>query len=478
MDKNINYQAYKHYNGDLEDAILGACLLENDALFRVRNFLEPIHFFFKINQVIYKTLCEMWNNGEQIDLITVTHSLYKEKLDKEFNEYGNAASYMSGVMANVVSTGHLESHAVILRELFAERECVRIQADADNTGGDAIAKMQDMQEQIQQALTLQTTDDWKDMSQVMYEVSKHMENVKGKDLLGLPSGYPTLDKLTYGFQPGDLIIIGARPSVGKSAFVGSMAVNVAKKGHKVGIISLEMPEKQIGSRMASFYSDVEFWRIYRNKFESDEQEMYVAKALSEMALLPISISDTTNVGASDIRGKAYNLNKRGKLDMLMIDYLQLVETESGKNDTREREVAKLSRALKLLGMSLKIPVIVLCQLNRKSDERTNKKPRMSDLRESGALEQDADLVMILHRDWKSGILTDENGESTEFKATCIIEKNRNGECREVDLCFDPDKMKFYEKDEFDNSLRLPTKMPTETQQKITNRIIGEKDLPF
>lgn len=431
-----------HYDKDMESAVLGACLVESDAFSRIKGLVEPEHFYFSQNQAVFSVITEMWGDGISIDMLTVAVEIHKRGLDKDFSD--NVPYYLTCLTKDVVSSAHIEQHSMYIRQMFAERECIRIQMEAASGEKTAVEKMYDIQEQIQKVLSVKGTDDWTDMATVMLKLGKHMDNVRGKDMLGITTGFPSLDKITSGLQPTQMVVIGARPSVGKTAFVAGLAVNAAQAGHSVGIINLEMPDVQIGSRLTSFYSDIEFWRIYRAKPRDQQQDEQIYQAMSDVANLPIWISDKTNVSGTDIRAKAVKLKKRAKLDLLIIDYLQLVEGEPRPNENREREVARLSRSLKLLAMDLKIPVLVLVQLNRESEKAGNKKPRMSNIRESGGIEQDADLVMLLHRDWKSGIMTNEHGESTETEADIIIEKNRNGPTLELKVGFAPDSMKFYE----------------------------------
>jgi len=426
-------------NIDVESAIIGVCLLEKDGISRVYNILDPEMFFFPGHKMVYEAMRTMYSSGHQIDLITVAHFLRKES-----NRFAEKVEVLlTKCMSNVVSGAHLESYCVILRELYLEREISKI--GKEKWYGDALEQASAIQDMIKKALSLNFDDDWMDMSQMVIALQHHRDTVKGKEILGVPTGFYQLDRILGGLQPTWLIILAARPAVGKSACIAAVAVNAAKLGYKVGVISLEMPAEQSAARFASFYSDVEYWRIFRNNHLNAEQDRYVAQEMAAMSTLPIYTSSKTNVTAMAIRAKAEKLKKTKGLDLLIIDYLQLIETEGKANETREREVAKLSRAMKLLAMDLKIPIIVLCQLNRDSEKPgAPKKPRMSQMRESGALEQDADVVILLHRDWKSGILENDRGESTEREADLIIEKHRSGETDTLKIEFNPDTMKFFD----------------------------------
>lgn len=443
MEGNFfQYRDGVHFDLSIEKAILGACLLEKTAFARICNLVDMDILFNEFHKIVFSALTEMYQQGYSIDLLTVTHHLRKNKIT-EYNGY-TIPYLLTGLMIDVVSTAHLEAHSLILRELYLERELTKI--SHSKFDGDAIEKAASIDAAIKKAFSIKGTDDWHDLSEVLKALDAHRAEVKNREM-GVPSGFPSLDRLTAGFQPGQLIVIGARPSVGKSAFVGGIAINAASKGKVVGIISLEMPEEQLGGRIASIYSDIEFYKIYRNLTDADEEKRLM-ESLKSLQNLPIYISDKTNVTSMAIRSKSEKLQQRKGIELLIIDYLQLVETEAS-NGVREREIAKLSRSLKLMALDLKIPVIILCQLNRDSEkDGKSKKPRMSQIRESGSIEQDADVVMLLHREWKSGVLTKEDGSTTEFDAEIILEKNRNGETRNIPISFKPDMMKFYEEEEF------------------------------
>lgn len=442
---NVFYENHIHYDIELESAILGACLIESNAFQRIKGLLEENHFYSDTNKMVFKSLKEMWETGLSIDLLTVNSFIYKKSYNKDLPKY--SPYYLTSITNAVTSSAHIETHAVFVRQLYVERLVMEIQASGGN-GGDGIAKIISIQEMISKALNLHGTDDWRDMSAVMVSLVSHMEKVKGKDILGWSTGFNRLDVLTAGLQPSQLIIIGARPGAGKTSFAESIALGTAKQGGKVGIISLEMPDEQLGARFSSIESDIPFFQIYRNKMDEVTFERFIDKA-NELSSLPIFISSKTNVNANDIRSKAYKLNQRGGLDMLIIDYLQLIEsdTDTFKNETRERQVAQISRSMKLLSMELKIPVVILCQLNRGTESNKDSEPRMHNLRESGALEQDADLVLLLHRPILSGITKDKDGYDTSNDAWVIIDKNRNGATTRLKLGFNGVTMKYYDPEE-------------------------------
>jgi replicative DNA helicase len=275
----------------------------------------------------------------------------------------------------------------------------------------------------------------------------HQKDIQAGNKKMTTTGFKAIDKLNGGFTGGQLVVIGARPSVGKSALMNKIAFAIARQEKPVGIISLEMNNTEIAARLASLQSETSFGVIFRNLF-NDESEHQIFYDRITKHNLPVYVSDKTKVDVNEIRAKAWKLRHKKGLSCLIIDYLQLVESSTNKNYNREQEVAKISRGLKLMAMEMDIPVIVLCQLNRSVTSRKGKDrfPQLSDLRESGAIEQDADVVLMLHRDWMSGYeVHPETSQSTEFDADLLGVKWRNGATFHLELDFNPQLMKFSEK---------------------------------
>jgi len=442
----VEFKELIHYDKNMECAILGACLIEKTAYGRVRGLLGKECFYYTSNEIVYSVLSEMWENNYPIDLLTVTQYIVRNKGINELSK-SNVAYYLTKLTNDVVSTAHLEYHALLVRQLYAERELVKIKNSPDNTSGDVLGRAEKMRDELYKISQIKVVNDWHDMIDVVLKLHKHMDEVKGKDIIGVPTGFTKFDLITGGLVKSDMIVLAARPSVGKSAFLGAISVNAATKGYKVGIISLEMSEIQIGARMGSLISDIDFYRIFRNSFNEEMEREILYTHLETLSNLPIKISDKTKVNINDIRAKVGQLVSKDQIDILFVDYLQLLDSEEGnKNYNREQEVSKMSRGFKLMAKEFNIPVVVLAQLNRESEKAANKKPQLHHLRESGAIEQDADLVVFLHRDFKAGIETDKDGNSTEFQADLIIAKGRNIETPEIKIGFDPPKMKFYDLD--------------------------------
>ena len=332
--------------------------------------------------------------------------------------------------------------------MYVEREMIKLTTGGLN-GKEAVQYMDELQDKLVELRQVKNTDDFKDIDEILVDLYKHMDLSKNRELSGITTGFNQIDKITGGMEPGGMYIIAARPSVGKSAFMGKMALNAARKGHKVAIISLEMEDVKITARIASIVSEVDFWRINRGRMYDQEQANYFYEVMnSQLSKLPIKISDKASVSIGDIKSKVARLKQRNEADIVFIDYLGLIDTDgNNRNQNREQEVSKISRGIKLMAMEFNIPIVLLCQLNRLSEQGSDKKPKLHNLRESGSLEQDADGVIFIHRDFMSGIKVNSDGFSTENEADAIIAKWRNGELAEIKLGFEGSKMKFYELNE-------------------------------
>lgn len=434
-----------HYSRELEHCILGALMLERDALGRVFKLIDKDVFYYEGHSQIYSVIANLWGNNLPTDMVSVYLKMVKDGI-KTIQQY-NVPYYLTVVTRNVISSGALEYHAAILKDMYVEREMKRITTEGigDMDGIQAIRRVDEKIRKLKEKVVI---DDFKGIDQTMYDLYQHMGEVQHKDLTGITTGFKTLDKMTGGLQKGGMYIVAARPSVGKSSFMGRMVYQAASKGVKVGVISLEMTDNQITARISSLATEIEYWRIYRNRLADEEQAKRFYEITAKVSELPIMLSDKTGVTISDIKAKVAKLKRKSNIDILYIDYLQLLDTDDlARNSNREQEVSKISRGIKLLAKDYEIPVVVLAQLNRISEQTSDKKPKLHNLRESGSLEQDADGVLFLHRDFMSGIKTNADGGSTESEADIIIAKWRDGEVTEYKIGFDGAKMKFYELDE-------------------------------
>lgn len=437
------FKEFLHYDRQMESAVLGCLLLEKFTYERVMGVLTPECFYMDANKTVYQAIKTMWDKQLPIDLLTVCQYIVRTLNFDNLNG-DNTPYYLTRLTNMVCGSAHLEYHSFLIRQLYAEREIVKIKYGSMGEG-DVLERSKRMQDELLKLSQFKVTNDWEDMVDGVMELHKHMDEVKDKDLIGVPTGFSKVDFITGGFCGSQVIIIAARPSVGKSALLNSMVLNAAQQNYKVGIISLEMPTLQMTARMGAVVSETEFYKIFRNKIYDETERDVVYSGLEKLANLPIKITDKTGVNISDIRAKVAQLVNRKELDILFIDYLQLVDSESGnKNYNREQEVAKMSRGLKIMAMEYNIPIVILAQLNREAAKE--KKPQLHHLRESGSIEQDADMVIFLHRDWKVGVTQNELGNSTEYEADLILAKTRNGETPEIKIGFNPSQMRFFDLD--------------------------------
>ena len=433
-----------HYSIELEKVILGACMIEKNAIGRVYGLLEADMFYHDGHRLIFRTIIDLWGSNEPTDLLSVYLKLNKNGV-KHIDNY-SSAYYTTRLLSYVVSTASLEYHALKLRDFYVQREMIKMTTSGiHNMGSNAIEEMSQKLNKLREKVS---ADSFVGIDEVLVNLYKHMDQAKDKELSGITTGFTRLNTMTGGFQKGGMYIIGARPSVGKSAFMGRMVYEAAKEGHSVGIISLEMTDNQIAARISSLVTDIEYWRIYRSRLADENQARMFYQKTQELSELPIVISDQTGVDIGEVKAKVARLKNKNKIDILFIDYLQLLDTDDrDKNTTREQQVSKMSRGIKLLAKDYDIPIVVLAQLNRVSEATADKKPKLHNLRESGSLEQDSDGVIFLHRDWMSGIKTNEAAQSTENEADIIIAKWRDGETTEYKIGFDGTRMKFYELEE-------------------------------
>lgn len=437
-----------HFSQELESAILGACLLEKEALGRIYGTIEEECFYFESHKTVFAVLKKMYQEGIMIDILTVSDYLLRVKKVEILQNY-DVIYFITSLTNWVVSTAHLEFHSYIIKQMWMEREVMRLTLGGVQ-GDNVQEQIKTINQKLQSLQQKATEHDWQDMTQLMVDLYRHQEEMKLTKGIGKPSGIGSLDRENGGFQNGQLIVVGARPSMGKSALVSGMAIEMAKRNSTIGIVSLEMSNTEIAARLAAYDTDTDFNVVYRGLYKDmEETHRLYNKIGNSTSTLPIYVTDKTKVNIPEIRAKAEKLKALHGLDCLMIDYLQLVSAIGGSyTKNRENEIAEMSRGCKIMAKEMNIPVILLCQLNREVTKRKggDRYPQLSDLRESGAIEQDADVVMFLHRDYLMGIEVDENGTSTEKQADLVVRKWRNGKSNFIiPLDFDPPKMKFTER---------------------------------
>jgi len=444
----MNFTEHIHYSKEFENAVLGACLIEKDAFGRTFGIVDKECFYFDGNKIVYDAIAEMYSNGIPVDINTVIDFIVNRKGFLEIMGY-NTTYYVCRITNSVVSSGHLEYHSYVLKRMWMERELIKLTHGGIELEGSVKEKMGQLNQAIQAINQGEYTKDWQDMSELVYGLMVHQDEMTKNGGMGIRTGIAHIDRHNGGFFPGQMIVIGARPSVGKSAFMGQMAIEMAKQGTGVGIISLEMSNNEIAARLSSLETESDFKTIFRNLYADENAKHKWYEQMRSVNNLPIYVSDKTRVTHTDIKAKASKLMHQHKgVGCIMIDYLQLISSEEqARNRTRENEVSQISRMCKLMAKDLGIPVIILCQLNRAVTQRKGEEryPHLSDLRESGSIEQDADVVMFLHRDWLLGgeYVKDEFGNTTENRADLVVRKWRNGISNfKIPMIFDGPRMKF------------------------------------
>lgn len=419
-------------NTEAEQAILGAILLEKEALITVSERITPEDFYRPSHQKIYQTMLDLGEKGEPVDLITVTAELQDQRLLEEVG----GVSYLSDLAAAVPTAANVDYYAQIVGEKSMLRRLIRVATQIASTGYSASEEVSelidDAEKKILELSQRRSSGAFIPIKDVLMETFERIEflfNNRGKMTTGIPSGYVDLDRMTSGFQKSDLIILAARPSVGKTAFALNVAQNVAIRANEtVAIFSLEMSAVQLVQRMICAEANIDAHRLRTGMLEDEDWEK-LTMGISALSQSQIYIDDTPGVTVTDIRSKCRRLKAERGLGMILIDYMQLIQGR-GRGDNRQQEISEISRTLKMIARELEVPVIALSQLSRAVEQRQDKRPMMSDLRESGSIEQDADIVAFLYRD-------DYYNPETEKKniIEILIAKQRNGPTGKVELVF-------------------------------------------
>lgn len=438
------------HDDDLESVILGACLTETTAMVLVGDKLSPEMFYETKFGEIYSALLSMYHSGKAIDLVTVRAELASRgKLEAVGGAYE-----LVRLAGRVASSAHLEYHALILRQMYIRREMIAglhtllaSAADESVDLSDALADLHRLAGHLESGAV--SNNCLRDMERLMQDtleqMDKRVENNRN-GITGIPTGLRELDRLTAGWQQGDLNIIAARPSVGKTAFALHLALAAGRAGKHVLVNSLEMQGESLGDRwLCAQAANVDAGHLKTGLLDAGERQQAL-EAARLLSALPVYVDDNPKMSMDHIRSSALLQKSKGRCDLLIIDYLQLCEMKSGqKNRNREQEVAEASRKAKLIAKELDIPVILLCQLNRECEMRADKRPALSDLRESGAIEQDADVVMLLYRPALYGLTSERRSKfPSEGLGMVILAKHRNGETGDVYFGHNPAMTKIGE----------------------------------
>ena len=424
----------------LEEAVLGALMLDKDALSIIVDILQSDSFYVESHKLIYRSICTLYEKNHPVDLLTVSEELKKmgqlETIGGPF--------YLVELTNRVASSANIEFHARIIAQKYIQRELIRVSTDIIKESYEDTTDVFDLLDKAEQNLFTISEKNMKrgtvTISTLLNMAVKQYEELSKKEdgLTGVPSGFTNLDRVTSGWQSSDLIIVAARPGMGKTSFTLAIAKNAAIDFNMgVAFFSLEMPSVQLVNRLISMETQIAGEKLRKGKLEDYEwQQLYAV--VDKLSSVPLYIDDTPGISVFELRAKCRRLKMQHDIQMVIIDYLQLMTVGGdSKGGNREQEISAISRSLKALAKELNIPVIALAQLSRAVEVRGgNKRPMLSDLRESGAIEQDADIVSFIYRPEYYGIVQDEDGNSTSGIGEIIIAKHRNGALDTIKLKWD------------------------------------------
>ncbi len=428
---------------EIEASVLGAMLIENEAVPKAIELLKTQSFYLKEHQLIFEAMVHLFDAGEPIDTVTV----YEELKKRAQTEVSGGAVYLSKLSQNISSAANIEYHAKIILEKEILRGLItsahEIARSAYDGTEDAFDLLDLAESKIFEITESHLKKSYQGMDRAVRDALEYIEAIHSNTSkkFSVPTGFYELDEMLGGFQKSDLVIIAARPSMGKTALALSLARN-ASIDHKVpiGIFSLEMSTMQLVIRLLCAEGRLNAHLVRTGKLPHEEG-VKLSKNAHKLIEAPLYVDDTPAQTVLEIRAKARRLKAEHDIGMIIIDYLQLMQGPSN-SESREREISHISRSLKSLAKELNIPVVALSQLNRAVETRTDKRPQLSDLRESGSIEQDADVVIFLNRPEYYGIMKNENGDSNEGVAEIIIGKQRNGPTGTIRLAFIKDYARF------------------------------------
>lgn len=423
---------------EAEQSVIGSMIMDRDAIMTASEVITSEDFYQSQYGVLFDAMLELYNEGKPVDLVTLQERLREKDVPPEIS----SLEFVRDLLDAVPTSANVRHYATIVQEKSMLRKLIKVNEDIANTCYLAREKTEDILEETEKKifdlLQYRSTGDFVPIKQVVLNALDKIEKAsKNKGTVtGIPTGFIDLDYKTSGFQPSDLILIAARPSMGKTAFVLNVAQHMAfKEGKTVAIFSLEMSKEQLVNRLFSLESRVDSQHIRNGNLTDSDWERLIESAgvIGESNLI---IDDTPGISISELRSKCRKYKLEHDLKMIIIDYLQLM-SGSGRAESRQNEISEISRSLKALARELHVPVLALSQLSRAVEQRPDHTPMLSDLRESGAIEQDADVVMFIYRD-------DYYNHDSEKKgiATIIIAKQRNGPIGDVDLAWLPDYTKF------------------------------------
>lgn len=430
------------HSQEAERAALGSILLDKEALIKIADFLKPEDFYFEQHALIYQAMLDLFGKRMPIDLKILTTFLE----DHGRLDFVGGVSYLAQLTLEVPTATHVLQYALIVKHKSTLRKLISSGDKIMALGYDEVAELETLLEEaektlfsVSQAFVKDRFVHIKEILAQTYEKISDLHDPESQDKLrGIPTGFHSLDNILSGLQPTDLVVIAARPAMGKTAFAMNIAQNAARRNYSVGIISLEMSKEQLVERMFCALLGVDSWKMRTGKL-SDEDFARIGTVMDDLNQTKIFIDDSSVNGIVELRTKARRLKAQSGLDVLVVDYLQMmsVGTRTSYQMNRVQEISEITRALKNLARELHIPVIALSQLSRAVEGRPSKIPQLSDLRESGSIEQDADVVLMMYREDYYEEDTDRKGITDIF-----IRKHRNGPTGHIELVFEKEKLRF------------------------------------
>lgn len=455
---------------EIEEAVLGALLVEPNCVEdTIEELSQPRCFYSERNRIIYEAIRNLYNNHYPVDLLAVIEKL---RAEGKLEEVGGAA-YLAELSSRVGGAAHIEYYTKLVKQKFIQRELITASYKILKTAYDDSVNMENLvdmaQTEIFGAIENNTAKDAQSITDVINATLRSLEDLQKLEgrYSGVPSGFPSIDDITLGWQASDLIILAARPSVGKTAFALNVARNAAIQNYPVAIFSLEMPAKQLVTRMMVSETGIDGKKLKGGSKLEPSDWTRLEQKLVDLSKAPIYIDDTPSLPVMEFRSKVKKLVKQKGVRLVLVDYLQLMQGPAELRGMREQEVAAISRTLKATAKEMNVPIIALSQLSRQAVTRqgSNNRPQLSDLRESGSIEQDADMVLFIHRLDYQGI----GGEDVKQGETqLIIAKHRNGEIGDVDLVFRASEARFVDGREESLDASFASIAPREYESKMNS----------
>jgi replicative DNA helicase len=440
-------------NIEAEQAVLGSMLIDKNAIFRVADILVPSDFYSPVHEKIYEGILYLYEKRQPIDVMTLTNWLR----ENDFLKNVGGSTYLAELTNQVTTASHVEHYAGIVKEKKIRRDLIKASAEITEQAFEP-EEIEDLLDDIEQKiLSISQKSMPQNFTALKDELAHAYERIEklhagGQQFRGIPTGFPALDNKLSGLQKSDLIVLGARPSAGKTSLALDIARHAALDGHSVGIFSLEMAREQVIDRVISAESQVPLWNILTGRIQDEMEFQMIQQSLDKLSNAKLFIDDSPSLTVLQMRSMARRLQVEHGLDLLIIDYLQLIKPRTN-SDNVVQQVTEISRGLKALGRELKVPVLAVSQLSRNVEQRDHKEPRLSDLRDSGSIEQDADVVLFIYRESAE---MDASGNNSQGIRKVRIAKHRNGAIGEIELNFDSERASFKSIDKRYESSSMPS----------------------